>query len=388
MTRILVINSGSSSLKYRVFDLPQGDVVLAGSIERIGESLDGRHAGVGAADHAEALSTVFLALSDAGIDDIDAVGHRVVHGGHEFSQPTLVTDQVLEAITALSNLAPLHNPANVAAIAAARKHFPRIPHIAVFDTAFHHTIPPEAYTYAIDREVAREFGIRRYGFHGTSHEAASHRAASFLQRPIESLKQIILHLGNGASMTAVEGGKSVDTSMGMTPLEGLVMGSRAGDIDPGALIHLLRTGHYTAESLDDLLNERSGLLGMSGLRDIRDLLHAIEAGDADSDLALDVYVHRIRHYLGAYLVELGGADVIVFTGGIGEHRPQVRSRILESCEWLGISLDHAANGGVMLAETDGIARISAADSATEVLVVAADEESAIAAQTMSILAPG
>lgn len=388
MTRILVINSGSSSLKYRVFDMPAGDVVMSGSIERIGEPESGLHDHPSITDHAEAVAILFQALSDAGIQDIDAVGHRVVHGGSEFSQPTLVDDLVLEAIRRLSNLAPLHNPANAAAIAAARKRFPNIPHVAIFDTAFHQTMPPDAYTYAIDRDVAREFGIRRYGFHGTSHESASHRAAMFLQRPVEELKQIILHLGNGASITAVAGGKSVDTSMGMTPLEGLVMGSRSGDIDPGALIHLLITGQYTPQALDELLNERSGLLGMSGHRDIRDLLTAIEAGDADAKLALDVYVHRIRHYLGAYLVELGGIDVIVFTGGIGEHRPLVRARVVESCDWLGISLDHSANSSVALQETGDVARISLPDSRSEVLVVAADEEHAIAAQTFSLLAHG
>lgn len=391
MTRILVINSGSSSLKFSVLDLPENRMVVSGSIDRIGETVHNAAQEVGASpsgsmsDHTAATASMFANLREHNVHGVEAVGHRVVHGGSVFAEPTLITDDVLDVIRELSTLAPLHNPANVAGIEAARAELPNIPHVAVFDTAFHQSMPSSAYTYAIDRRVAIEFGIRRYGFHGTSHASAARLAAQFLGRPLTALSQVIMHLGNGASMTAVCGGESRDTSMGMTPLEGLVMGSRSGDIDPGAMLYLLRDGNYSAESLDTLLNADSGLLGLSGFRDMRDVLAEERSGNADATLALEVYIHRIRHYLGAYLLELGGADVIVFTAGVGENEPLIRERVLAGCAWFGVELDPERNSGARVDGAHRVARISSDASDVEVLVIAADEELEIAEQTLKII---
>ncbi|MBX3094175.1 MAG: acetate kinase [Cryobacterium sp.] len=369
MTAVFVVNSGSSSIKYDLFDASTLESIASGLLERIGEP------GGDAADHTAGMRAVLASLPD---DPIVAVGHRVVHGGSRFSAPTLLTDEIVDEIDALSALAPLHNPANVLGIAAARAAMPDVPHVAVFDTAFHQTLPPAAYTYAIDREVARAHDVRRYGFHGTSHEYVSREAAALLDRPLGELKTIVLHLGNGASATAVDGGRSVDTSMGLTPLEGLVMGTRSGDLDPGILLHLARAG-YDTDALDELLNRRSGLLGLAGRRDMRDVVTAADGGDQDAALALDVWAHRIRKYVGAYAAVLGGLDAIVFTAGIGENNPALRARALAGLEFLGVSVDPVLNGSA----SREARRISPPDAAVAVLVIPTDEELEIARQTLA-----
>jgi acetate kinase len=306
----------------------------------------------------------------------------VVHGGDLFVAPTLITDEVEADVEALSVLAPLHNPGALQGIRAARSAFPQLPHVAVFDTAFHQTLPPAAYTYAIDREVARQHGIRRYGFHGTSHQYVSQTAAAFLGRDLADLKQIVFHLGNGASAAAIAGGRSVETSMGLTPLEGLVMGTRSGDVDPAALLHLARTAGMTIDDLDDLLNRRSGMLGLTGMQDMRDVKARRDAGDPDALLAFDVYVHRLRAYVGAYIAQLGGVDVISFTAGVGENAPLVRAGALATLGFMGVEIDDARNN----AASRETRVISTDDSRVTVLVVPTNEELAIARQAREFAA--
>src|SRR5690606_23069857 len=302
-------------------------------------------------------------------------------GGARFIEPTVIDDAVVRAVQEVSPLAPLHNPPNLLGIQAARKTFPDIPHVGIFDTAFHQTMPPEAYTYAIDTNLARQFRVRRYGFHGTSHKYVSELAAEYLQMPLESVNTIVLHIGNGVSVTAVQGGKSVETSMGMTPLEGLVMGTRSGDIDPGILFHLHRQAGMTPEQLDDLLNRRSGLLGMTGSSDMRDVMASVERGDPRAELALATYCHRLKGYIGAYYAHLGKVDAIAFTAGVGENVPEVRARALSGLENLGIRLDEHANNE----RGDGIRRVSAHDSDVAVLVIPTNEELEIARQTVQAI---
>lgn len=371
MTHVFVVNSGSSSIKYDLIDMETDESVASGLLERIGEP------GGDATDHTEAMRRVLAGLPTR---DVVAVGHRVVHGGQRFGAPTILSDEVIAEIDRLSALAPLHNPANVLGIRAARAAMPDVPHVAIFDTAFHQTLPPAAFTYAIDAEVAAAHDVRRYGFHGTSHEYVSRTAAEFLGRPLADLKTIVLHLGNGASITAVDGGVSVDTSMGLTPLEGLVMGTRSGDLDPGILLHLARAGMSTDE-LDDLLNRRSGLLGLTGKSDMRDVSEAADRGDAAALLALEIWAHRIRHYVGAYLAVLGGLDVVVFTAGIGENNPALRARALAGLEFLGIAVDPARN----TAASRDAREISPPDAAVRVLVIPTDEELEIARQTLAVI---
>lgn len=370
--RVFVVNSGSSSIKYQLIDVATGQRVLAGLLERIGQrGSDGQPAG-DAPDHDAGMRLVLERLgTEAGT--IAAVGHRVVHGGDVFTAPVVIDEQVEAGIRAVSPLAPLHNPANLAGIIAARRALPDVPHVAVFDTAFHQTMPEAAATYAIDRVIAAQHGVRRYGFHGTSHQFVAGRAATLLGRPLESLKLIVLHLGNGASATAVDGGRSIDTSMGLTPLAGLVMGTRSGDLDPGALLHLLRSG-LSIDELDRMLNSRSGLLGLAGSSDMRDVRAAAESGDADAERALTVWAHRIRHYVGAYLAQLGGLDALVFTAGVGENAPALRARALAGLEHLGLALDAARNES----PSRGARVISPEGSRVAVLVVPTDEELAIA----------
>ncbi len=362
MTLAFIVNSGSSSIKWQLLEVESGQRMLGGTVERIGEN---------GTDHATAMRDI---LAELGPQQPAVIGHRVVHGGSRFTAATLVTDELEAAIDELAALAPLHNPANVAGIRAARAAFPGVSNVAVFDTAFHHTLPPEAYTYAIDAGVAAEHGIRRYGFHGTSYQYVAGAAAQLLGRPLEQLKLIVLHLGNGASACAIDGGRSVETSMGMTPLEGLVMGTRSGDVDAGILLHLGRAG-YSLPELDTLLNRRSGLLGLAGTGDLRDVQ---SAGTDASALALAVYAHRIRHYVGAYLAQLGGCHAIVFTAGVGEHSPTVRAAALAGLEPLGISLDPQSN-----ARSARV--ISTPDSAVAVLVVPTNEELEIARQALALL---
>ncbi|MGN8551330.1 UNVERIFIED_CONTAM: acetate kinase [Microbacterium sp. SLM126] len=405
MTPVLVVNSGSSSFKYQLIDMDAETTLASGLVERIGEPV-GRAThtvrapapeGGGATftdasytrelpipDHTAGFRVMLEAFASDGPSLAEhppvAVGHRVVHGGARFFEPTVITPLVEINIDELSVLAPLHNPANLAGILAAREAFPAVPHVAVFDTAFHQTLAPEAYTYAIDAKLAASHRIRRYGFHGTSHKFVSEAAAAFVGRPLEDLRQIVFHLGNGASVTAIDGGRSVDTSMGFTPLEGLVMGTRSGDLDPAVLFHLARREGMTIDQLDDLLNKRSGLLGLAGSSDLRDIRAALEEGDAQARLAVDVYVHRLRAYAGAYLAQLGGADIISFTAGVGENAPLVRARALETLGFAGVEIDEARN----LAPSRGIRRISTDASRVAVLVVPTDEELEIARQTLAV----
>jgi acetate kinase len=309
-----------------------------------------------------------------------AVGHRVVHGGARFFEPTLITPLVEINIDELSVLAPLHNPANLQGITAAKKAFPDVPHVAVFDTAFHQTLPAAAYTYAIDAELAAAHRVRRYGFHGTSHKFVSEAAADFLERPLEQLRQIVFHLGNGASVAAIDGGRSIDTSMGLTPLEGLVMGTRSGDLDPAVLLHLSRRAGLSTDDLDTLLNKRSGLLGLAGASDMRDIQAGVDRGDETATRAFEVYIHRLRAYAGAYLAQLGGVDVIVFTAGVGENAPAVREQALATLGFAGVRIDPERNA----APARGIRTISADDSAVTVLVVPTDEELEIARQSLEV----
>lgn len=399
MSTVLVVNSGSSSIKYQVIDSDTGERLAQGLVERIGEGgADGGsgrivHSTNGAKsvrellipNHTAGFAGMLEAFAQAGSPieslGIVAVGHRVVQGGSEFIEPVVIDDAVAARILELSAIAPLHNPGHYAAIVAARAVFPDLPHIAVFDTAFHQSIPEPAYTYAINPEAAAEYGVRRYGFHGISHAVVSRRAADHLGRPLESLKQIVLHLGNGASACAIDGGRSVDTSMGLTPLEGLVMGTRSGDIDPGVILHLLRQGMSVAD-VDNLLNQRSGLFGFTGSNDFRDVRAAAAAGEPAASLAIEVYAHRVRHYVGAYLAVLGGADTLVFTAGLGENAADLRALICDGFEWCGLILDANLNE----AADHGARVISAPDSRITVMVVPTDEEAEIARQSLELVA--
>ncbi|MEU0556364.1 acetate kinase [Dactylosporangium sp. NPDC006015] len=367
---ILVLNSGSSSVKFRVVDL--SDPAAAGPhgvVERIGEP-------GGVADHTAALGEILGGLDTAGIV---AVGHRVVHGGSTFTEPALVDDAMLSVLRELTPLAPLHNPGGIVGIEAARAALPGVPHVAVFDTAFHASLPAEARTYALDRDLARRFGIRRYGFHGTSCDIVSRRTASLLGRPLAALNMIVLHLGNGASATAIRGGRSVETSMGLTPLEGLVMGTRSGDVDPAVLSYLHRAAGLSAAEAEDQLQRHGGLKGLSGANDMRTVLARRASGDPDASLAFDVYCHRIRKYVGAYHAVLGRLDAITFTAGVGEHAAPVRAAALDGLDIWGITVDPARNAAhAPIISPDG-ARVT-------VCVVPTDEELAIAEQVRAVTA--
>ncbi|WP_229404630.1 acetate/propionate family kinase [Micromonospora sp. NBRC 110038] len=370
MSRVLVLNCGSSSVKYRLYD---GDEVLAkGTVERVGEP------GGGPADHETAVREILDRLGPDGLAGLIAVGHRVVHGGRRFTEPVLVDDAVFAAIEELVPLAPLHNPANLAGIRVAREALPGVPQVAVFDTAFHHTLPEAAATYAIDRDTARRYDIRRYGFHGTSHAYVSRRTAQLLGRPYDELNTITLHLGNGASACAVAGGRSVATSMGMSPLEGLVMGTRSGDLDPTIVFHLRREAGMGIDEIDDLLNHRSGLLGLAGVNDMREVLARRAAGDPAAALAFDVYTRRITGYVGAYYALLGRVDAVTFTAGVGEHAAPVRAAALAGLERLGIAVDPARNDG------SGDRVISPAGAEVAVCVVGTDEEREIAREARAV----
>jgi acetate kinase len=377
---VLVINSGSSSLKYQLIEPDSASSLADGIVERIGEPSSP------VADHAAALQLAFDQLSRAGIDlktcGLAAVGHRVVHGGPTFYQPTVVDDAVITKLKELSLLAPLHNPPAVQGIEVARKLLPDVLHVAVFDTAFFHDLPAAAAAYAIDRDLAQKWQIRRYGFHGTSHQYVSEQAAAFLGRPLQDLNQIVLHLGNGASASAIAAGRPVDTSMGLTPLEGLVMGTRSGDIDAGVVGYLCRAAHMTVDQVESMLNQQSGMLGLAGERDFRRLHEMIESGDSSAKLAYNVFIHRLRKYIGAYLAVLGHTDVVSFTAGIGENDAAVRRDALAGMEELGIAVDEDRNVGV---GEGRIARISNDDSPIAVLVVPTNEELAIARDCVSLL---
>ncbi|GAA5162627.1 acetate/propionate family kinase [Ornithinimicrobium tianjinense] len=393
LSGVLVVNAGSSSLKYQLVDPTTGACFAKGLIERIGldagvvhHEVDGQRHVLerDVADHAAAVTQMTEAFTAYGPDlgDVDllAVGHRVVHGGQDFADPTLVTDEVLATVERLIPLAPLHNPGNLQGIRATQSQFPDVPQVAVFDTAFHQTMPAAASTYAVPRAWREEHRVRRYGFHGTSHAYVSRRAAELLGRPLEELATVVLHLGNGASATAVDGGRSVDTSMGLTPLEGLVMGTRPGDLDPGLARHLHHVAGLTVEDYDRALSKESGLLGLSGSADMRQVQQRRAAGDPDAQLAFDVVVHRLLHYVGGYAAVLGRLDALVFTAGIGENDAQLRAAVVERLAGFGVELDVEANGSGR-----GERRISTDASRVAVLVVPTNEEWEIARQAAEVV---
>ncbi|HEX5996135.1 MAG TPA: acetate kinase [Jiangellales bacterium] len=389
---VLVLNCGSSSIKYQLIDA--ADTVLArGLAERIGEgSGQLTHTGPGGdvdraepiADHEDGLRAILSAFDETGPSLSDAgllaVGHRVVHGGDRFADPVLIDDEVIETIRELIPLAPLHNPANLTGIEVARKIFATVPHVAVFDTAFHQTMPAHAYTYAVPRQWQRDYGVRRYGFHGTSVAYVAAEAARLLGRPVTDTNLIVAHLGNGASITAIAAGRSVDTSMGLTPLEGLVMGTRSGDLDPAIIAHLGRLAGMGTELVDEALNRSSGLLALAGANDMREVHRRADAGDEGASLALEVYCYRLRKYVGAYFAVLGRVDAIVFTAGVGENDADVRARALAGLDRLGIQIDPARNRG-----DDSGARFVSPDSAdVAVLVIPTNEELEIAREARTI----
>lgn len=396
---VLVLNVGSSSIKYQLLEVGAdggGRRLATGLAERVGGPERGRleHRPAGAqpyvvervfADHRQALDAMLEAFRSAGpdLDEVRpaAVGHRVVHGGSEFTEATVLGGEDIEKIRKLIPLAPLHNPANITGIEVASAVLPGVPQVAVFDTAFHQTLPAAAYTYAVPREWRERHSVRRYGFHGTSHRYVSRRAAEFLGRGVEEVDVIVLHLGNGASACAVQGGRSVETSMGLTPLEGLVMGTRSGDVDPALPAYLKRVADLDVEDVEEALNRESGLLALAGSNDLRDVDRAAGNGDASARLATEAYCHRIRKYVGAYFAVLGRLDAIVFTAGVGENDARIRALSLAGLERLGIAIDPVLN------ESDerGERRISP-DASVEVLVIPTDEEIEIARQTLAALA--
>ncbi|HHX38933.1 MAG TPA: acetate kinase [Armatimonadetes bacterium] len=400
---ILVLNSGSSSLKFQLFDMADESVLARGTADRIGARggvdaiIDYRPTNREATktpmtlpDHAAALARVAEMLTDpdqgviASLDAIGAIGHRVVHGGERFSSAALVTPEVAGAIEACAQLAPLHNPPNLVGIRACQKLMPGTPQVAVFDTAFHQRMPRHAYLYAVPYEWYEEYGVRRYGFHGTSHKYVSERAAQWMAREgqiPETLRLITCHLGNGCSMSAVRGGVSLDTSMGFTPAEGLVMGTRSGDIDPAIVPYIGERTGMTADQVMNALNKKSGLLAMSGYsNDMRDIHARIAEGDARARLALEVFCYRVLKYAGAYAAAMGGVDAIVFTGGIGEHDPYVRECVCTGLSFLGLRFDPERN-----AERSGEREISAPGSSVRALVIPTNEELVIARETAEVV---
>ena len=389
---VLVLNCGSSSIKYQLVD-GTGTVLARGLAERIGEDSGhlthtGPEGDVDRSepipDHESGLRAILNAFDEAGPpldgDRLVCVGHRVVHGGDRFADPVLIDDEVMDTIRELIPLAPLHNPANLTGIEVARKIFATVPHVAVFDTAFHQTMPAHAYTYAVPRQWQYDYGVRRYGFHGTSVAYVVGEAARLLDRTAGDTNLIVAHLGNGASITAVAGGRSVDTSMGLTPLEGLVMGTRSGDLDPAIVAHLGRLAGIGAELVDEALNRRSGLLALAGANDMREVHRRAEAGDDGAALALDVYCYRLRKYVGAYYAVLGRVDAIVFTAGVGENDADMRARSLAGLKRLGIEVDPARNTA-----SDGGARFISPDGTdVAVLVIPTNEELEIAREARAI----
>lgn len=369
---ILVVNSGSSSVKYQVIDLPAETVIDKGQRDRVGIS------GGDFANHTEALADIFDSLPE-GLS-ISAVGHRVVHGGSHFREPVIIDDAVIAEIEELSSIAPLHNPPNVEGIRAAISVMPNVPQVAVFDTAFFASLSPAAYDYAIPRELAEQYGIRKYGFHGTSHQFVTSELERLADDSLANRRVISFHLGNGSSVAAVKGGVAIDTSMGFTPLAGLVMGTRSGDLDPAVLIHLQREAGLNVDDIDRVLNRESGLLGLSGHSDMRDLFEKAKSGDQSAQEAIDVWAWRGRHYLGAYMAQLGGLDAITFTGGIGENQGELREAIVRGCDDLGIVIDHEAN----LAPAREPKIISSSSSKVSVWVIPTNEELQIATLTSKI----
>lgn len=397
--KLLVLNSGSSSLKFQLFVQKDLSVLASGLIEQIGEvkgaaqltfvDATGNKQKLqvcdAIADHRQGVRVMADMLSKSGMlvdtGELAGIGHRIVHGGESFHQPTLIDETVISTIEDLIPLAPLHNPANVMGIKVVREHLPQTPQVAVFDTAFHQSIPESAYLYALPYSLYEKEKVRRYGFHGTSHGYVAQQAASHLCKPMEKLNIITLHLGNGASAAAIQGGKCIDTSMGMTPLEGLVMGTRCGDLDPAILFYLNRESGMSMDELDGLLNKKSGLKGICGKNDMRAISKSAAQGDPHAKLALSIFCYRLKKYIGAYMAALGGVDCIVFTGGIGENSATVREKSCLGMERLGISLDSDKNNH----RQNEIMEIQAADSQVKLLVVPTDEEYEIARQTLQVI---
>ena len=380
-SKILVLNSGSSSVKYRLFSLNQAQECLsmtAGLIERIGE------ADSGVPDHRHAIVEIVRSLESQGhlgSGELLAVGHRVVHGGESFNRAVLANAAVMDAIRAAIPLAPLHNPANLLGIEACRERWPEVPQVAVFDTAFHQSLPSAAYRYAIPDKAYREHAIRRYGFHGTSFESIKRQVAQDLGQTGSDIHLIVLHLGNGASACAIRGGMSIDTSMGMTPLAGLMMGTRCGDLDPGVILYWLEQAGQLPAQISNCLNRDSGLKGIAGTNDMRDVLARAGSDDAEARLAVDMYVHRLRHYIGAYRAFLPELHALVFTGGVGEHAPAIRSAACRDLLHLGLHLDEDKNQ----ATSSGLAEIQSSCSAVKIMVIPTDEEGEIARQALELL---
>ncbi|MGN7357321.1 acetate/propionate family kinase [Paenibacillus sp. SAF-054] len=396
--KILVINAGSSSLKYQLYDMKDESVLAKGLVERIGmDSSIVTHKPAGRAEvsevseileHTTAIRKVLSLLTDTehgvigSVDEIEAVGHRVVHGGEYFGESALVDGDVKTKIRQLFDLAPLHNPASMMGIKAAEANMPNVPQVVVFDTAFHQSMPEHAYLYAIPRVLYSKHKVRRYGAHGTSHEFISKAAAEFLNRPIEDLKIISCHIGNGASITAIKDGRSVDTSMGMTPLEGLMMGTRSGDLDPAIVPYVMNKEELTVNEVNSMLNKHSGLLAISGISsDMREITDGMQKGDANSKLAFDMYEYRLRKYIGSYAAALNGVDVITFTAGVGENSVVLRQKVCENLTYLGVELDEKLNE----IRSGEPRRISSANSKVEVLVIPTNEELVIARDTNRIV---
>ncbi|WP_327401238.1 acetate kinase [Streptomyces sp. NBC_01288] len=395
-TRVLVLNSGSSSVKYQLLDMAAGTRLAVGLVERIGEETSRfKHTHIGTdatrewtgpiPDHEAALKAVAEELSRDGLGldspELAAIGHRVVHGGQAFTAPTVIDDAVLAEIERLIPVAPLHNPANLVGIRTAMALRPDLPQVAVFDTAFHTTMPESAARYAIDVATADAYRIRRYGFHGTSHAYVSRATAKLLGKAPEDVNVIVLHLGNGASASAVRGGRCVDTSMGLTPLEGLVMGTRSGDLDPAVIFHLTRVGGMSTDEIDTLLNKKSGLIGLCGDNDMREIRRRIDEGDEQAELAFDIYIHRLKKYIGAYCAVLGTVDAVAFTAGVGENAGAVREAAVAGLELLGLEVDGVLNA----VRSDEPRLISPASGRVAVAVVPTDEELEIATQTYALV---
>ncbi len=395
--KVLVVNCGSSSLKYQVLDMPSEELLCKGLVERIG--IDGsviKHEKIGQdkfvlevpmKDHTDAIGHVIDALLDkdhgvaASMDEIGAVGHRVVQGGEKFASSALVTDEMLKTVEGLNELAPLHNPANLLGIAACKKLMPNTSMVGVFDTSFHQTMPAESYIYALPYEYYEKYGVRRYGFHGTSHRYVTAKAAEMLGKKVDEVNLVTCHIGNGASCAAVKNGKCFDTSMGLTPLEGLVMGTRCGDIDPAIIPFVAGKENMSFADVDTMMNKKSGILGISGISsDMRDVEDAMAKGDKKAQIAWDVFAHRVKHYIGAYMAEIGGADAIVFTAGVGENSAPMREDICKGLEALGIVLDKEAN------KVRGEEKVlSTADSKVKILLIPTNEELMIAKDTYEIV---
>jgi acetate kinase len=387
MAKIIAINAGSSSLKFQLFEMPSEEVITKGIVERIGLkdsiftiSVNGEKIKevTDIPDHAVAVKILLDKLTSLGIiqslDEIEGIGHRVVHGGEEFSDSVLITEEVLTKIDELSELAPLHNPANITGIRAFQQVLPNVPAVAVFDTAFHQTMPENSFLYSLPYEYYKKYGIRKYGFHGTSHKYVSQRAAEMLGRPVEHLRLISCHLGNGASIAAIEGGKSIDTSMGFTPLAGVTMGTRSGNIDPALIPYIMEKTSKSADEVLDVLNKESGMLGVSGFSsDLRDIEDEAEKGNERAELALKVFADRIHKYIGSYAARMCGVDAIIFTAGIGENSSAIRSRVLQGLEFMGVYWDPALNK--VRGEE---AFISYPHSPVKVMIIPTDEEVMIA----------